>query len=391
MHVDLVICGEQTAPQDSAELAAGHARLLRQWPHTDWINVPPCGPEGLVTAALQHGAHFADDALVLLLAHGQWLAPDAVPGRLMAAVSVENPVALCWGGSQQPEGMPPEYYTLRGLERYCDTTARAAAGTRHTTLSALPVAPMAVARMSGLRALANGSRVEGTWVGGCHAHDYGTYHQAERHDVLDLVPPGARRVLDVGGGEGLFLQALRTQRGCETHLSEYSTHVCARAAARVDMCWPGDFLAQRWKTLPDGGAGAFDCITLLDSLEHTPQPELWLDRIHTLLAPDGCLIGSVPNVGHWSVVADLLEGRWDYGPTGIHCITHLRFFTRRTLVDLLEQQGFALDVMRAVSLPCPPDWAARWHATPGLQVDGGELDTYAFLFRARRAARTVSA
>ena len=384
MHVDLVICGEQTAPQDSAELAAGHARLLRQWPHTDWIGVPACEPEDLLAAAIRHGAPLSDNALVLLLAHGQWLAPDAVPGRLLAAVSVESPVALCWGGGQQPEGMPPEYYTLRGLERYCDATTRAATGTRRITLSTLPLAPMAVARMGGLRALANGSRVDGTWVGGCHAHDYGTYHQAERRDVLDLVPLGVRRVLDVGGGEGFFLQALRAQRGCETHLSEYSPHVCARAAGRVDACWPGDFLAQRWETLSDGGAGAFDCVTLLDSLEHTPRPEHWLERIRTLLTSDGCVVGSVPNVGHWSVIADLLEGRWDYVPIGIHCTTHLRFFTRRTLTDLFTTQGFTIDVIEPVKLPCPPDWARRWRTTPGLDTSNPDLDSYAFLFRARR-------
>ena len=51
------------------------------------------------------------------------------------------------------------------------------------------------------------------------------------------------------------------------------------------------------------------------------------------VTPGGRLVLSVPNVGHWAVVEDLLAGRWDYLPIGLLCYTHYRFFTRRTLAD----------------------------------------------------------
>jgi hypothetical protein len=85
-----------------------------------------------------------------------------------------------------------------------------------------------------------------------------------------------------------FLALLRAERGCETHLSEYSATVCALAAPRVDFAWPGDFLAldsaavaQRAGAMP--GPGVFDCITFLDSLEHAADPGQWLDKAHGLL------------------------------------------------------------------------------------------------------------
>ncbi len=49
---------------------------------------------------------------------------------------------------------------------------------------------------------------------------------------------------------------------------------------------------------------------------------------------------SVPNVGHHSVVRDLLAGRWDYLPMGLLCYTHYRFFCRSTLEDWLGRCGF---------------------------------------------------
>lgn len=388
LPLSLVVCGAGTGvAQDSVELASGHAQLRRQWPHRAWHSLPPGGPSALLAGALRHGAALPDDALVLLLAHGHWLLADNGAQRLRAAVQAGADLALCPGGAHGPGGAgvpPPDYHTVRGLERYGELLARHRPDTP-SILTALPEAPLALARMGALRALDQGRAVDALWVGGCHAHDIAGYQQGERAELLPLVPPSARRVLDVGGGEGHFLRALKDARGCETHLSEYSRQACARAAAWVDHCWPGDFLTQPFAGLPglpEGATGAFDCVTLLDALEHTAEPQQWLARIRRLLAPSGSLVGSVPNVGHWSVLADLLEGRWDYCPVGIHCITHLRFFTQRTLTDLLAREGFALETVQPVLVPCPPAWRAHWLATPGLATEGTLLDTHAFLFRA---------
>lgn len=385
----LVVCGQGAATQDSAELTSGHARLRRQWPHRNWHTVAAGDPQSLLAAALEHGATLPDDALVLLLAHGHLLLAEPAAQRLRACAAAGAQLALCPAGPRQLHAPQPDYHTVRGLERYCEALAQQGPpDDGHESLQRLPDAPLILARMGALRALEGGKPVSGTWVDGCHAHDFGSYQQGARPEMLALIPAQAHRVLDVGGGEGQFLRALKAERGCETHLSEYSSEACARAAAWVDHCWPGDFLGQSFAGptgqpgLPDGGAGAFDCVTLLDSLEHTAEPQRWLARIRQLLAPDGCLVGSVPNVGHWSVVADLLEGRWDYCPVGIHCVTHLRFFTRRTLADLLAQEGFALECVEPVLVPCPPEWRAHWLASPGLQTDAAELNTQAFLFRA---------
>ena len=60
-----------------------------------------------------------------------------------------------------------------------------------------------------------------------------------------------------------------------------------------------------------------------------------------LLRPGGRIVLSIPNVGHYSVVEDLLAGRWDYLPIGLLCYTHFRFFTRATLASWLERLGFS--------------------------------------------------
>ena len=384
---DLVVCGDGPAVGDACEFAFGHARLRRQWPHRLWQVVDGASCAALGREALARGSALDDSALVLLLSHGHWLMTDGTAQEMVNALGGAQ-IALCHGGAYPPPAAATPYHTLRGLERYGEELAlSAAAGSVPLqSMEALPNVPALVTRLGTLRALDRGSAALGCWPGGSFAHDFSNYQQGARPEVLRLIPPDVRRVLDVGGGEGGFLESLKAAYGCETHLSEFSTQACARARSRVDHCWPGDLLQQQWVGLPSAGKRAFDCITVLDALEHTESPQRWLQRLRELLAPGGCLVGSVPNVGHWSVVADLLEGHWDYCPVGIHCVTHLRFFTRRTLTDLLHWCGFSVDCIEPVIQPCPENWRSQWLASPGLDTARGELDTYAFLFRARVAA-----
>ncbi|MFH1019911.1 MAG: hypothetical protein V1782_04745, partial [Pseudomonadota bacterium] len=57
--------------------------------------------------------------------------------------------------------------------------------------------------------------------------------------------------------------------------------------------------------------------------------------------------------GHWSVVMDLLEGRWDYVPAGIACWTHLRFFTRQSMEQLFRESGLTVEGCVPVLIPAP--------------------------------------
>jgi 2-polyprenyl-3-methyl-5-hydroxy-6-metoxy-1,4-benzoquinol methylase len=139
----------------------------------------------------------------------------------------------------------------------------------------------------------------------------------------------------------------------------------------VDCVWQGDFLAQPIDA-------RFDCVTFLDVIEHAAVPLPWLERARSLLNPGGCIVASIPNVGHWSVVADLLEGRWDYAPVGIHCITHLRFYTRHGIEALMNEAGLRITQMKATQVPMPA-WMDGVTHLPGLRVDQTSLDAYNWL------------
>lgn len=85
-------------------------------------------------------------------------------------------------------------------------------------------------------------------------------------------------------------------------------------------------------------------LLLLDVLEHLADPRSLLASLHKLSRPANApLIVSVPNVTHFDVAVGALLGRWRYRETGVLDVTHLRFFDRATLLELLSSEGFEFE------------------------------------------------
>lgn len=165
------------------------------------------------------------------------------------------------------------------------------------------------------------------------AHEFIDYYGETREDVLPFVPPEAREVLEIGCARGLTGALLQERLGCRVTGVELNPEVAAEASRRLWKVIGGDV-----EQVPI--EGTYDAIVALELFEHLRDPFGFLERARGWLRPGGVLILSTPNVGHWSVVWDLLHGRWDYLPIGLLCFTHLRFFTRESLERLLRLAGW---------------------------------------------------
>ena len=164
------------------------------------------------------------------------------------------------------------------------------------------------------------------------------YYRLERPEVRALVPRDARRVLDIGCGEGALGAALAREIGCEVWGVEIEPEPAAVAGEALERVIVGDAR----DVCRDLGSEHFDAVVLADVLEHVAEPGPLLDEIARILAPDGVLVASVPNVRHWSVLREILEGDFRYREAGILDETHLRFYTRKSLTRLLSNHGFAV-------------------------------------------------
>jgi ubiquinone/menaquinone biosynthesis C-methylase UbiE len=158
------------------------------------------------------------------------------------------------------------------------------------------------------------------------------YMQARLAFLLERLPPGAR-VLDVGCGEGDFTAAL-LRAGREAVGIDVAQEPLRRARE------PGLDLrvvpaAGEWP-LPDA---SFDAVWAGETIEHVLDTEGWLSEVRRVLRSGGPLVLSTPAHGPLTRLALALSGRAftaHFDPRS----DHLRFYTRRSLVALLEDFGF---------------------------------------------------
>ena len=98
-----------------------------------------------------------------------------------------------------------------------------------------------------------------------------------------------------------------------------------------------------------------------DVLEHVVDPWQLLRDTHGFLTPTGQILAAIPSIQYAPVMWKLVHGRWDYGDTGTLDRTHLRFFTRATMIEMFQGAGFQVNLcVGANSL------ADRWRSEPRL-------------------------
>lgn len=166
------------------------------------------------------------------------------------------------------------------------------------------------------------------------------YYGDPRPDVQALVAVPGRRFLDVGCGGGGLAGALKAAGAAHVAGIEENPAAAARACEHVDSLIQGNVL--------DVGlpftAGEFDYLIFADVLEHLEDPSAAIRRCLPYLAPDGRVVVSVPNMRFYLVLVRLIFDRWSYTDAGIRDRTHLRIFTRRSLLATLAAEN--LDVER---------------------------------------------
>lgn len=156
-----------------------------------------------------------------------------------------------------------------------------------------------------------------------------------------------QRVLEVGCGDGAFGAEL-VRAGNNVTGVDCQPNVPGGSA--YDSIVSAD-LEHGLGPLSRRSDGQFDRILLLDRLEHLKDPGALLEDCRRLLAPRGKLIVSVPNAVNFTIRLMLLLGIFRYSDRGILDWSHLRFFTRKTVRELLQKYGYRITGCRYTVIP----------------------------------------
>lgn len=169
--------------------------------------------------------------------------------------------------------------------------------------------------------------------------------------ILELVDTLKRRglkILDVGCAKGYLAERL-SKKGHEITGIEFDPKSAKLAGKYCKGVIEGNIekLDLRIKK------NYFDLIIFGDILEHLKEPEPILKKYLKYLKRGGFVITSVPNIANAYIRLNLLLGRFDYTAKGILDKTHLRFYTLKTLKNLIKESDLKIIRMEVTPVPLP--------------------------------------
>ena len=195
--------------------------------------------------------------------------------------------------------------------------------------------------------------------------------------IAEMIVPESK-VLDVGCGAGDLGRVL-SGKNCSLWGIEYDAENASSSEKsgkyeKVYRLNLNDFQI-------DDVSEKFDYVVCADVLEHLMNPDDVVAKLKSKLNDGGHFIISVPNVSHASIKTNLLLNDWSYTELGIMDKTHLRFFTAKSLAELLSRQNLAAADCKVTTLPVDGYQPHRLKELPKEVADFVMNDVYSEVFQ----------
>lgn len=163
------------------------------------------------------------------------------------------------------------------------------------------------------------------------------YNSGANSRILSHIPDTARTALDLGCATGKMALALDSL-GIDTDGVSFNADECKLAAKHCRKVWNFDLE----KGFPDDLTGPYDAVILSHIMEHIANPNKLLECTKNVLKPNGLIICTIPNMLFLYNRLKLLVGKIEYSDSGLMDYTHVRWYTKMTLIEKMSEFGFVL-------------------------------------------------
>jgi len=166
-------------------------------------------------------------------------------------------------------------------------------------------------------------------------------HDTHNPDLLRMIPLISKKVIEIGCSSGALAREFKkispTAYYYGVEIEPAYAELAQRYCDETLVLNIEEADEEFWSAQEDK-----DCWIFGDTLEHLVNPWLVLGRIYKSLPVGGVVVACIPNAQHWSVQARLFIGDFRYEDEGIMDKTHLRWFTRQTIVEMFHNAGFEI-------------------------------------------------
>jgi 2-polyprenyl-3-methyl-5-hydroxy-6-metoxy-1,4-benzoquinol methylase len=159
-----------------------------------------------------------------------------------------------------------------------------------------------------------------------------------------------KRVLEIGAGPGSITRFLHGHNGCHVTAIEIDEEAIKKLSHFCERIYRCDLNDHSWTSVLSRD-NKFEVIVAADVLEHLYDPWATLRAIKDVLSVDGCVVVSLPHIGHNAVIACLLQENMEYRDWGLLDKTHIRFFGIQNIQRLFNDAGFKIVEAEFIVLP----------------------------------------
>jgi 2-polyprenyl-3-methyl-5-hydroxy-6-metoxy-1,4-benzoquinol methylase len=166
-------------------------------------------------------------------------------------------------------------------------------------------------------------------------------HDSHNPDLLRLIPTKSKKIIEIGCSSGALAREFKKQSPTVHWVGmDIDPDYVELAKRYCDQTLVGNIELkdeQFYREYAD-----CDCWIFGDTLEHLKDPWAVLGHIRKVIPAHGVVTACIPNAQHWSLIVRLAVGDFRYEDDGLLDKTHLRWFTRQTMIELFDSQGFTI-------------------------------------------------
>ena len=158
-------------------------------------------------------------------------------------------------------------------------------------------------------------------------------------DLYNLISDDLNSIIEIGSGSGALAKAIKHRSPHTNYIGvELDSEYATLSSRYCDLVLTDNIetpSAELNKYIQSTSAIVFS-----DVLEHLYNPWETLKFLRSEISNECSIYASIPNIQHWSIIFGLISGNFNYSDSGLLDRTHIRFFTKKTIISMFNDCGF---------------------------------------------------